>query len=53
MGSALLRELERTARKDGKYFFLIYSKVGTEAVRFYMKRGYEKGQDFTELIKGL
>ena len=53
VGSALLNELERTAKKDGKHFFLIYSKVGTEAVEFYRKRGYEKGQDFTELIKGL
>jgi len=53
VGSALLRELERTAKKDGKYFFLIYSKVGSQAVRFYRKRGYERGQDFTELIKQL
>ena len=53
VGSALMDELERTARKDGKYFFLIYSKVGTKAVEFYRKRGYAKGQDFTELIKGL
>ena len=53
VGSALMNELERTAKEDGKHFFLIYSKVRTKAVEFYRKRGYEKGQDFTELIKGL
>ncbi|MGD1002541.1 MAG: GNAT family N-acetyltransferase [Candidatus Brocadiia bacterium] len=53
VGSALMDELERTAKKDGKYFFLVYSKSGTRAVEFYRKRGYSKGQDFTELIKGL
>jgi GNAT superfamily N-acetyltransferase len=53
VGSALMTELERTAKRDGKYFFLIYSKTGTPAVQFYRKRGYEAGQDFTELIKQL
>ena len=53
VGSALLTELERTAKEDGKYFFLVYSKVGTTAVEFYRKRGYERGQYFTELIKQL
>ncbi len=53
VGSALMTELERTAKKDGKYFFLVYSKAGTKAVDFYRKRGYAKGQDFTELIKEL
>lgn len=53
VGSALLNELERTAKEDGKYFFLIYSKVGSKAIHFYRKRGYESGQDFTELIKQL
>jgi len=53
VGSALLDEIERTAKRDGKYFFLIYSKVGSKAVRFYRKRGYESGQDYTELIKSL
>jgi GNAT superfamily N-acetyltransferase len=52
-GSALLNELERTAKRDRKRFFLIYSKVGTQAVHFYRRRGYERGQDFTELIKQL
>jgi GNAT superfamily N-acetyltransferase len=53
VGSALMDELERTAKKEGKYYFLVYSKAGTQAVEFYRKRGYAKGQDFTELIKGL
>jgi GNAT superfamily N-acetyltransferase len=53
VGSALLRQLERTARRDGKHFFLIYSKAGSKAVEFYRKRGYEAGQNFTELIKQL
>jgi ribosomal protein S18 acetylase RimI-like enzyme len=53
VGSALLDAIERTAKKDGKYFFLIYSKVGSKALRFYRKRGYESGQDYTELIKRL
>ena len=53
VGSALLVELERTAKRDGKYFFLVYSKAGSKAVEFYRKRGYEAGQNFTELIKGL
>jgi GNAT superfamily N-acetyltransferase len=53
VGSALLAELERTARRSGKHFFLVYSKVGSKAVEFYRKRGYEGGQNFTELIKQL
>jgi len=53
VGSALMNALERTAKEDGKYFFLVYSKAGTKAADFYRKRGYAKGQDFTELIKEL
>jgi GNAT superfamily N-acetyltransferase len=53
VGSALLCQLERTARRDGKHFFLIYSKSGSKAVEFYRKRGYKAGQNFTELIKSL
>ncbi len=53
IGSALLREEERVAKREGKHFFLIYSKAGSKAVQFYRQRGYEAGQDFTELIKQL
>jgi GNAT superfamily N-acetyltransferase len=53
VGSALMDELEKTAKKDGKYFFLAYSKVGSKAVRFYQNRGYRKGQNFSELVKSL
>ena len=53
VGSALLAELERTAKRNGKHFFLVYSRAGSRAVEFYRKRGYEPGQNFTELIKGL
>jgi GNAT superfamily N-acetyltransferase len=53
VGSALMDALERTAKRDGKYFFLVYSKVGSKAVQFYRKRGYATGQNFTELIKQL
>lgn len=53
VGSALMDRLEQTARRDGKRFFLVYSKAGSRAVRFYRKRGYEVGQNFTELVKGL
>jgi GNAT superfamily N-acetyltransferase len=53
VGSALMDATERTAKRDGKYFFLVYSKAGSKAVQFYRKRGYEAGQDFTELIKQL
>ena len=53
VGSALMDALERSAKRDGKYFFLVYSKVGSKAVQFYRKRGYAVGQNFTELIKQL
>jgi GNAT superfamily N-acetyltransferase len=53
VGSALMDRIEATARRDGKRFFLVYSKAGSRAVRFYRKRGYEVGQNFTELVKGL
>lgn len=53
VGTALMDRLERTAKRDGKRFFLVYSKAGSRAVRFYRKRGYEVGQNFTELVKGL
>lgn len=53
VGSALMDATERTAKRAGKYFFLVYSKAGSRAVGFYRKRGYEAGQNFTELIKHL
>lgn len=53
VGSALMDRIEETARRDGKRFFLVHSKAGSRAVRFYRKRGFEAGQNFTELVKGL
>lgn len=53
VGSALMDRIEETARRDGKRFFLVYSKAGSRAVRFYRKRGFDVGQNFTELVKGL